>query len=144
MMSLSSTRPKRQGGSALILTIFVIIVIGFLALMANKNQQKMSTHVVTSIMGTRTNMAAQSAIQMQISEFYMQKAGSCYNADADNSASYNFSGEGLSQCTASVECKIIGKLDSGLIVRQLISTAQCQFGTTTLQRIIEVGIRHEN
>ncbi|MGR6838422.1 MSHA biogenesis protein MshP [Aliivibrio wodanis] len=142
MMSLSSTRPKRQGGSALILTIFVIIVIGFLALMANKNQQKMSTHVVTSIMGTRTNMAAQSAIQMQISEFYMQNSGSCYNAD--NRASYNFSGEGLSQCTASVECKIIGKLDSGLIVRQLISTAQCQFGTTTLQRIIEVGIRHEN
>lgn len=33
----------------------------------------MSTHVVTSIMGTRTNMAAQSGTQIEISRFYMEK-----------------------------------------------------------------------
>ena len=140
MMSLSQTRRSRNNGSALILTIFVIIVVGFLALMATKNQQKMSTHIVTSIMGTRTNMAAQSGIQLQISEFYMQGTGSCYNPP-DKPTSYTFNGEGLSQCTATVTCTAIGRLDSGTVVNQLVSTAQCQFGTTTLQRVIEVGIR---
>lgn len=140
MMSLSQTRRSRNNGSALILTIFVIIIVGFLALMATKNQQKMSTHIVTSIMGTRTNMAAQSGIQLQISEFYMQGTGSCYNS-LNKPTSYTFKGEGLSQCTATVECKRIGILDSRIKVYQLVSTARCQFGTTTLQRVIEVGIR---
>ena len=142
MMSLSPIRHKQQG-SALILTIFIIIVIGFLALMMTKNQQKVSTHIVTSVMGTRTNMAAKSAIQMDISEFYMNQSGSCYSP-LTYTSDYTFSGEGLSQCRATVECKTVGNMDSGIIVRQLISTAQCQFGTTTLQRIIEVGIRHES
>ncbi|MDD9196997.1 MSHA biogenesis protein MshP [Aliivibrio sp. S3MY1] len=140
MMSLSQTRRSRHNGSALILTIFVIVVVGFLALMATKNQQKTSTHIVTSIIGARTNMAAQSGIQLQISDFYMQGTGSCYNSP-NKPTSYTFNGEGLSQCTASVSCNAIGILDSGLKVYQLVSTAQCQFGTTTLQRVIEVGIR---
>lgn len=140
MMSLSQTRRSRNNGSALILTIFVIIVVGFLALMATKNQQKMSTHIVTSIMGTRTNMAAQSGSQIEISRFYMEKSGSCFTTNNLPSI-YTFKGEGLSQCTAEVKCTPIGILDSGFKVYQLVSTAQCQFGTTTLQRIIEVGIR---
>lgn len=138
MMSLSQTRLSRNNGSALILTIFVIIVVGFLALMATKNQQKMSTHIVTSIMGARTNMAAQSGIQLSLSEFYAtETTNRCTNINSP----YTFSGTGLSQCTATVVCNTIGRLDSGITVNQLISTAQCQFGTTTLQRIIEVGIR---
>lgn len=138
MMSLSQTRLSRNNGSALILTIFVIIVVGFLALMATKNQQKMSTHIVTSIMGARTNMAAQSGIQLSLSEFYATETSDrCANINSP----YTFSGTGLSQCTATVACKRVGILDSGIVVNQLISTAQCQFGTTTLQRIIEVGVR---
>lgn len=143
MMSLSQTRLSRQNGSALILTVFVIVIVGFLALMATKNQQKMSTHIVTSIMGTRTNMAAQSGSQIEISRFYMDKSGSCFTTD--NPASiYTFKGEGLSQCTAEVKCTPIGKLDSGRAVYNLTSTATCKFGTTTLQRIIEVGIRSDD
>ena len=138
MMSLSQTRLSRNNGSALILTIFVIIVVGFLALMATKNQQKMSTHIVTSIMGARTNMAAQSGIQLSLSEFYATETSDrCANINSP----YTFSGTGLFQCTATVACKRVGILDSGIVVNQLISTAQCQFGTTTLQRIIEVGVR---
>ena len=138
MMSLSQTRRSYNNGSALILTIFVIIVVGFLALMATKNQQKMSTHIVTSIMGTRTNMAAQSGIQLSLSEFYAtETTDRCTNI----SSSYTFSGTGLSQCTTTVVCNTIGILDSKITVNQLVSTAQCQFGTTTLQRVIEVGVR---
>lgn len=137
-MYLSQTRRSRNNGSALILTIFVITIIGFLALMVTKNQQKMSTHIVTSIMGARTNIAAQSGIQLSLSEFYAtETTDRCTNIQSP----YTFSGVGLSQCTASVICHTIGKLDSGITVNQLISTARCQFGTTTLQRIIEVGVR---
>ncbi|ACH63898.1 MshP [Aliivibrio fischeri MJ11] len=144
MTSLSPIRlNKSQRGSALILTIFVLIVVGFIALMATKNQQKMSTHVVTSIMGTRTNMAAQSGSQIEISRFYMEKSGSCFVAGNTPSV-YTFSGDGLSQCEAQVKCKPIGTLDSGRQVFSLTSTATCKFGTTTLQRIIEVGIRSDD
>ncbi|MBB1312059.1 MULTISPECIES: hypothetical protein [Aliivibrio] len=143
MMFLSSTRPSRSQGSALILTVFILVVVAFLALMMMKNQLKVSTHTVTAVMGTRTNMAAQSAIQMDISAFYMSNAGSCFTAQKAP-VTYNFKGDGLSQCRATVTCSTNGTLDSGIVVHQLESTAQCKFGSTTLQRIIEVGIRDAN
>ena len=143
MMFLSSTRPKHSQGSALILTVFILVVVAFLALMMMKNQQKINTHTVTAIMGTRTNMAAQSGMQLDISAFYMSGEGSCF-VPKNTAVTYSFEGDGLSQCSASVTCSTNGKLDSGIVVHQLVSTAQCKFGSTTLQRIIEVGIRDAN
>ena len=137
MMSLSSIRPKRSQGSALVLTVFILVIMAFLALMLMKIQQKTSTHTVTAVMGIRTNMAAQSAIQMGISRFYSSPVQNC-KAIKNH---YQFKGDGLDQCRADVDCSITGVLDSGIKVYKLISTAQCQFGSTTLQRIIEVGIR---
>lgn len=137
MMFLSSMPPKRSQGSALILTVFLLIVVAFLALMMMKTQQKTSTHTVTAVMGIRTNMAAQSAIQMGISNFYSSPVQNCTAITKH----YQFKGDGLSQCKADIGCNITGVLDSGVKIYKLISTAQCQFGSTTLQRIIEVGIR---
>ena len=117
--------------------------MAFLALMMMKNQQKINTHTVTAIMGTRTNMAAQSGMQLDISAFYMSGEGSCF-VPKNTAVTYSFEGDGLSQCSASVTCSTNGKLDSGIVVHQLVSTAQCKFGSTTLQRIIEVGIRDES
>jgi len=82
---------KKAQGSALILALFVMIVVGFLGLMAIKNQDKVSTHVVTSVMGTRTHMAAQSAIQISLSDFYASPAQDC-NAIR---ASHHYSGAEL-------------------------------------------------
>ena len=136
-MFLSSTRPKHSQGSTLILTVFILVVVAFLALMMMKIQQKTSTHTVTAVMGIRTNMTAQSAIQIGISSFYSSPIQNC----AAIIKHYQFKGDGLSQCKADIDCNITGVLDSGIKIYKLISTAQCQFGNTTLQRIIEVGIR---
>ena len=151
-MCLSITRrnPGRyraQQGAALITILFAIIVLGFLGLVANRNQEKASAQLVSSVLGTRADMAARSAMQIDISDFYMDSAGSCRNGDIDASdpdariIDINFTGNGLNQCAATVRCTPLGKLDSGAKVYKLESTGTCKAGQMVYQRVVEVGIR---
>lgn len=139
-LSVTRHRPKQcksQQGAALVTVLFAIIVLGFLGLAANRNQQKASAQMVSSVLGTRADMAARSALQMDISDFYLSSSGSCY----DGEKSIDFSGTGLNQCSATVSCSSLGGLDSGTRVYKLTGTGTCEAGSTSYQRVIDVGIR---
>ncbi len=128
---------RTQQGVALITILFAIIVLGFLGLAANRNQQKASAQLVGEVLGTRADMAARSALQMDISDFYLSSSGSCY----DGKRSVSFSGTGLNQCSAEVNCSALGVLDAGTQVYKLTGSGTCSAGGTSYQRVIEVGIR---
>lgn len=142
-MTRSSTIRHKQAGSGLILLIFIIVVVvGFVASVSNRNQQRSSGQLVTTVMGMRAEMAARSAAQVEISLFYQTTTqGSCHTNTAQN---MNFDGEGLSQCSASVSCTSLGTLDNNVEVFQLISSGVCSVGEWQLQRVIEVGVRSES
>ncbi|MCG9680997.1 MSHA biogenesis protein MshP [Vibrio sp. Isolate23] len=139
MMRLSTTR-RRQQGSGLLLVIFItVVVVGFMATIANRNQERSSDQLIAAVIGTRAEMAARSAAQIEISRFYQPVTdGSC---QLGVQQTINFNGGGLSQCTASVVCNALGTLDDNTQVFQLVSTGICQVGGWQLQRIIEVGVR---
>lgn len=141
-MMRSSTIRHKQAGSGLILLIFIIVVVvGFVASVSNRNQQRSSGQLVTTVMGMRAEMAARSAAQVEISLFYQTTTqGSCHTNTVQN---MNFDGEGLSQCSAEVKCNMVGTMDDGRTVYQLTSTGRCQAGDWTLQRVIEVGVRDD-
>ncbi|MDE1209184.1 MSHA biogenesis protein MshP [Vibrio aestuarianus] len=142
MMRLSTTH-HRQQGSGLVLVIFIIVVVGFVAAVANRNQQRNSQQLVSMVLGTRAEMAARSAMQIDISRFYSpQEQGSCRLGTHSN---YTFEGEGLERCEAKVSCRSIGVLDdSGYQVYQLESIGTCKAGDSIYQRIIEAGIRDDS
>ncbi|AXN31663.1 hypothetical protein [Vibrio coralliilyticus] len=138
MMRLSTTR-RRQQGSGLLLVIFIIVVVvGFIAAIANRNQERSSDQLIASVIGTRAEMAARSAAQVEISRFYQN--GSC---QVGVQQTINFNGVGLSQCSASVTCTSLGTLDNNVEVFQLVSTGSCVVGDWQLQRVIEVGVRDD-
>lgn len=141
MMPWSTTHRKQQG-NALILVVFIIVVVGFVALIANRNQERNSQQLVSMVLGTRAEMAARSALNIELSRFYQsnKSAGSCYTT---SSQSMDFAGEGLAQCKATVSCLSLGALDNGQEVYQLSAIGRCQVGDWTLQRIIEVGVKGE-
>ncbi|NUW68649.1 MSHA biogenesis protein MshP [Vibrio coralliilyticus] len=138
MMRLSTTR-RRQQGSGLLLVIFIIVVVvGFMAAIANRNQERSSDQLIASVIGTRAEMVARSAAQVEISRFYQN--GSC---QVGVQQTINFNGVGLSQCSASVTCTSLGSLDNNVEVFQLVSTGSCVIGDWQLQRVIEVGVRDD-
>ncbi|ANP77631.1 MULTISPECIES: hypothetical protein [unclassified Vibrio] len=141
MMPLS-IMPRKQSGSGLILVIFILVVMASVAMVANQNQERNSDQLISSLIGTRAEMAARSGAQIDISRFYQTTTeGSCH---ASTTQSISFSGEGLAQCGAEVSCQSIGVLDNGINVYQLISKGSCSVGSLVLQRIVEVGIRDDN
>ncbi len=139
-MYLSRTRHKRQQGAALIIVLFIVIVFGFIVLAANRDQVRSSEQLISSVLGARADMAAQSAAQMDISQFYLSSAGSCYSGDS----SYEFSGDGLQNCSATVSCEEIGQMDDERMVYKLTSSGSCKAGSTVYQRQIEIGIRDDD
>ncbi|MBN7279610.1 MSHA biogenesis protein MshP [Vibrio cholerae] len=140
IMMLWSTTLRKQQGNALILVVFIIIVVGFVALVANRNQARSSQQLVSMVLGTRAEMAARSALNIELSRFYQTTTGSCHTSTLQN---IDFVGEGLGQCVASVTCQSLGALDNGQEVYQLSAIGRCQVGDWSLQRIIEVGVKSE-
>ncbi|HIH0858969.1 TPA: MSHA biogenesis protein MshP [Vibrio cholerae] len=139
-MHLSTTRRSQQG-SGLVMVIFIIVVVGFVAAVANRNQQRNSQQLVSMVMGTRAEMAARSAAEIEISQFYQSTIqGSCH---LNAVQSYSFIGDGLTNCEADVSCAEIGAMDDGRNVFQLTAIGRCQTGDWTLQRKIEVGVRDD-
>ncbi|EGR4313403.1 MSHA biogenesis protein MshP [Vibrio cholerae] len=140
IMMLWSTTHRKQQGNALILVVFIIVVVGFVALVANRNQARSSQQLVSMVLGTRAEMAARSALNIELSRFYQTTTGSCHTSTLQN---IDFVGEGLRQCVASVTCQSLGALDNGQEVYQLSAIGRCQVGDWSLQRIIEVGVKSE-
>lgn len=124
----------------MILVVFIIVVVGFVALVANRNQARSSQQLVSMVLGTRAEMAARSALNIELSRFYQTTTGSCHTSTLQN---IDFVGEGLGQCVASVTCQSLGALDNGQEVYQLSAIGRCQVGDWSLQRIIEVGVKSE-
>lgn len=141
MMRLSTTRRKQQGSGLILVIFMLVVVIGLVGFVANRNQERDSAQLLASVIGARAEMAARSGAQIEISRFYQtDNTGSCH-LGAPQTINYN--GDGLDQCSVTVVCNGIGVMDAGTVVRQLVSTGQCTVGQWTLQRVIRVGLRDD-
>lgn len=138
-MHLSTIR-RKQSGSGLLLVVFIIVVlVGFVAIVANRNQERSSDQFIASIIGTRAEMAARSAAQVELSRFYQTTTeGSCHSSSTQT---MTLQGNGFYQCSATVSCLDVGQLDDGRNIFQLTSIGLCNLGDWQLQRVIKVGLK---
>jgi MSHA biogenesis protein MshP len=141
MMRLFTTLHKQSGSGLLLVVFIIVVVVGFVASVANRNQERISDQFIASVIGTRAELAARSAAQIELSRFYQTpSSGSCQSL---SDQTVTLQGNGFFQCSASVSCVNVGQLDDSRNIFQLTSTGTCNVGDWQLQRVIQVGVRDD-
>ncbi|EKE85397.1 hypothetical protein [Idiomarina xiamenensis] len=131
---------SRQRGSALVVAIFVIVVIGALVAALARVLGGNSQSVVYEVLGTRTFFAAQSGLQHGLTELFplnSSVAPSCSAVTAE--PALNAANDAFAGCQVSVICRDSNMADSTLtatddVIFQLQATATCQADEVQTQR----------
>jgi MSHA biogenesis protein MshP len=129
-----------QRGSALVIAVFIIVVMLLLALGISRLLRSGSETVVYEVQGTRTLFAAQSALELALTQLYP------LNSSTTNCAAlttnYSFSASALASCSAIVSCQAYTDPSPGeTTLFQLSSTATCQAGGVQTQRTVRIEVR---
>lgn len=124
------TYPKHQHGSALVVAVFVIVVMGLLASALFGLFGSASQSSVANVGGARANFAAKSGVQHAFLKLFPS------NGDpADCSVSnLTFVEEGLKNCSAEVTCTEIAVASLSATLYRLEATGSCELGTDTYTR----------
>ena len=95
---------KRQRGSMLVMTLFVIIILAFLGITMMNLLSSSNQSVVYEVLGARAKMAAQSGVQRLLSTAFPLNSpvATCSTTITSNAA---FStGDGLENCSYQATC----------------------------------------
>lgn len=131
----------RQSGSVLIVAVFVIVVMGMMAAMLNRMQWSNQDSHVREVGGVRAWLAAQSAIELKLSEVYPLNSDS---AAVDNCTESSWTSSPIEsqyeQCSfVQYKCEVLGEEDSDLgLYLNLNSFARCGTGVHEVERRYQV------
>tara|TARA_R110002126_G_scaffold144276_22_gene290373 strand:- start:1262 stop:1678 length:417 start_codon:yes stop_codon:yes gene_type:complete len=128
---------SRQTGSALVVAVFIIVVMLAIVLALSRILLSSSDSVVYEVQGTRALFAAQSGMELALTELFPRSGVSnCSNW------SFNFATAGLTGCEASVQCTAQPVTSPQLSqLYQLQSTASCNANEFITSRSIELEVR---
>ena len=131
--------PNKQGGSALVVAVFIIVVMLALVLSLSRLLISSSEAVVYEVQGTRTLFAAQSGLELALSQLFpLSGSASC----AAVSSSHNFSGAVLQSCSAAISCTAYTDPTPGATaVYRINSTASCSAGDFVTRRTVQIEVR---
>ena len=136
---MSTALRLHQGGSMLVLALFVIIVFALLGLALTKVLSASSQSTVYEVYGQRALNAARSGAEAQIAlAFPLTGSGSCASSPV-----FTFSGvPGLENCQYSAQCVQKNVVDTESAVSadhyQFTSTGQCSAGNIIVSRTVYV------
>lgn len=133
-------KPGKQRGSALVIAVFIIIVMLALTLSLAQLLRSGSETVVYEVQGSRSLFAAQSALELALTELFPLNAAT--TGCAALTLNYTFTGTALDSCNASLTCRAYTDGSPGeATLFQLISTANCNAGDTQTQRTVQIEVR---
>lgn len=138
-MSLNrSFNVHHQSGISIAILLFIIIILGLLALtLVNLNNQSAQANA-QQVIATRAFFAAESGAQRQAMAIFPIGGGS-----SCSHLTFNFSANGLNGCSATTQCNPI--LVNGETYFQVISQGQCNAGHPLQStRTIEVRLKNIN
>ena len=129
---------KQQRGSALVIAVFVIVVMLALTVGLSRLLISGSETVVYEVQGTRTLMAAQSGLELALTELFPLAAPTATCASV--SGSYSFSGSALQGCSATVSCSGFTPAGADSLYK-LVSTADCAAAGFLTRRTLPIEVR---
>lgn len=132
----------KQRGSALVVALFIIIVMGLLVASMSKLVVSSSESISFEVLGTRAFFAAQSGMERSLSLLYALDASVLTSCPATPDINFGAAGtDGLEQCNVSMSCSASNSsLESGITHFYLVSTATCGTGAFTSSRTIEMEV----
>lgn len=119
---------KKQAGSALLLTLFILIVLILLGSALMRVQSTSSEAIAQEVIGTRAYMAANSAMQAELQKLFPLNDAAI---QCNPTFSYDFSStgtntEGLFHCKAKTSCTHFATHPTtGELFYRLTSTGKC-------------------
>jgi MSHA biogenesis protein MshP len=127
----------KQRGSALVVAIFIIVVMLAIVLALSRILLSSSDSVVYEVQGTRAMFAAQSGMELALTELFPRSA-----AANCSSWTFSFATAGLPGCEAQVQCTaqpVASPQLSQLYFMQ--STGSCNANEFITSRSIELEVR---
>lgn len=131
---ISSSNHCAQAGSSLVMALFIIVLMSVLLLALGRQLISSSTSVSIEVQGNRAFNAAQSGLQLGLTQLYpLNTTASC----AAVAASFSFNQPGLQNCQAVLRCSQVNNPDVPTRpLYQLTSTGSCQAGEIRSSRVV--------
>ncbi|CUS47449.1 MAG: MSH system minor pilin protein MshP [Idiomarinaceae bacterium HL-53] len=128
---------KRHDGSFLVIAIVVILVMSLVALALYQISVSNARATVAEVYGARAYQAAQSGLQVFLTELYPLDEEGAVPA-ACNAQNYTFTTSGLENCEAIVTCSD-DTFDDYFVNRySIVSQGVCEIGTDVYSRELAV------
>ncbi|MEM7363989.1 MAG: hypothetical protein AAF525_08175 [Pseudomonadota bacterium] len=128
-------------GFGLPFTIFVLLILGSIALGVTALEESSNEMVAFDVQSTRAFLAAQSGVELGINRLLPPGAvaNDCTHGFFNSSPSISFSTPGLDDCEATVTCTV--ESASGTDYFTLTSQGTCGSGLSFSERVVEAAIR---
>ncbi|MCG7532358.1 hypothetical protein MHM98_13555 [Psychrobium sp. MM17-31] len=139
----SSPQLKKQRGSMLVIALFVIIVLAFLAYAMIRITNTSASANVYEVYGTRALNAANSGVEKALNDIFGpgNSGTSCPAAASLTNLSLGGTPE-FAGCIVNVTCNSFTVTQTGFVHFQIESTANCSAGDFTTQRSVVVEARN--
>lgn len=110
-MSLKPASPRHQGGSAIMIALFVIVIMALLAAAMGRFLVDSAEKHTAEVRGVRALMAAQSGLEIALYRLYPN--GKWQGQQCAASTSLSFTDAGLTGCQAIVTCNKVSVSAAG-------------------------------
>ncbi len=124
----------RQEGSAIMVALFVIVIVGLLAAALGRLLLDSGEKVTVEVLGVRALMAAQSGVEQGLYQLYPNNVWQATTPDGANktgcdkvATSLSFTTDGLRGCAATITCSAL-TVSGAVTSYRLSSTGRCEGG----------------
>jgi MSHA biogenesis protein MshP len=133
---------RDQRGFLLPLALFILVVMGALALTISRTSVQTQTSSIQELLTAQTLYAAESGAQRGMQRLFLNAA--ILRADVDGrcaswSQTYTFTAEGLKACSAQVSCAFVNDASNLRSFYTVTSVGRCGPGEYRAERTVQVG-----
>ena len=138
---VTMTATRHVNGFGLPFTIFVLLVLGSIALGVTALEESSTEMVAFDVQSTRAFLASQSGVELGLNRLLPPgtAANDCTHAFFNSSPSISFTEAGLETCEATVTCTVESVL--GTDYYTLSSRGTCGTGLSFAERVVETAVR---
>jgi MSHA biogenesis protein MshP len=141
MYNLKCSPGQSQGGSALVIAIFVIIIMSLIGSALVRIQGSSAESIVYEVIGARAYAAAQSGIQWQLAEIFPLNTTGTTRCKTVISGPDLTTSKGLDFCAVAVSCNDTIITNEGVRFYTITSIGSCNVADIKTSRTIKIEAR---
>jgi len=133
---------QSQRGFLIPLALFILVVMGLLALTISRTSMQTQTSAVQEIMSVQAFYAAESGAQRGMQRLFLNADTSRTSVNgrcASWNQTYTFTSEGLQACSAQVSCNFITDAGNIRSFYTITSIGRCGVDQYRAERTVQVG-----